>query len=86
MASKAARIFGWLAGNREHGTSGTGHDCNLGVMNVRAVLPSYGHIIAAPIPWRMRAATSIGALEAKPQRNEEKVKVATALPNTRRVP
>ncbi len=45
-----------------------------------------GIIIAAPMPCRMRVATSIGALTARPHSTDENVNIATAMPNTRRVP
>ena len=45
-----------------------------------------GIIIAAPIPCRIRVATSIGALIARPHRTDEIVKTPTATENTRRVP
>jgi hypothetical protein len=45
-----------------------------------------GVISAAPIPCRIRAATSIGTLTDRPHRIEAVVNTATAVPNTRRVP
>ncbi len=55
--------------------------------NVRTIasLPT-GVIIAAPKPCRMRAATSIGTLIARPHSTEANVNSATANANTRRVP
>ena len=58
---------------------------DLGKVRMIVSLPT-GIIIAAPIPCRMRAATSIGTLSERPQRIDDKVKIATALLNTRRVP
>ena len=45
-----------------------------------------GIIIAAPMPCRIRAATSMGTFKDRPQSTEEKVKIATAVLNTRHVP
>ena len=45
-----------------------------------------GIIIAAPTPCRMRAATSIGGLVARPHNIDDSTNSATALENTRRVP
>ena len=58
---------------------------DLGKVRMMASLPT-GIIIAAPMPWRMRVATSIGALTARPHRTDARVKIATATPNTSRVP
>ena len=45
-----------------------------------------GVIIAAPKPCRMRAATSIGTLRARPHSTDATVNSATANASTRRVP
>lgn len=45
-----------------------------------------GIIMAAPIPCKMRAATSIGTLTDRPLSTDENVKIATAALNTLRVP
>ncbi len=45
-----------------------------------------GIIMAAPIPCKMRAATSIGTFNDRPHSKEERVKTTTAELNTRRVP
>ena len=58
---------------------------DLGKVRMIASRPT-GIIIAAPMPCRILAATSIGTLMDSPHRIEEIVKMVTALPNTRRVP
>ena len=58
---------------------------DLGKVRMMVSRPT-GIIIAAPRPCRMRAATSIGTLSARPQSTDEKVNSATAALNTRREP
>jgi len=45
-----------------------------------------GVIMAPPMPWMTRAATSIGLLSARPQASDPRVKSQTAHVNTRLVP
>jgi hypothetical protein len=52
------------------------------VINDRAV----GAVMAAPIPWRARAASSQAAEVARPPRKEARVKTRMPAMNTRRRP
>ena len=56
-----------------------------GNVRTRASRPT-GVIIAPPMPWTTRAATSMGMLIASPQKSEPRVKRLTAQVNTRLVP
>ena len=57
----------------------------LGTMRSMASRPT-GTIIAPPMPWKIRAATSSGKVCAMPQQTEPRVKTRIAARNTVRAP